>query len=74
MVPIKIRKFGNSLGMVLPDEVIHRLNIRNGEQLFLVETIDGGYPLTPYDPLRLASVAREFLDVAASALAGRFTC
>jgi putative addiction module antidote len=51
MVPIKVRKFGNSLGVVLPKEVIHRLNTRDGEQLFLVETADGGYQLTPYDPL-----------------------
>ena len=50
MVPIKVRKFGNSLGVVLPKEVIHRLNTRDGEQLFLVETADGGYQLTPYDP------------------------
>jgi len=50
MVPIKVRKFGNSLGVVLPKEVIHRLNTRDGEQLFLVETADGGYLLTPYDP------------------------
>ena len=51
MVPIKVRKFGNSLGVVLPKEVIHRLNTRDGEHLFLVETADGGYQLTPYDPL-----------------------
>ncbi len=51
MVPIKVRKFGNSLGVVLPKEVIHRLNTRDGERLFLVETADGGYRLTPYDPL-----------------------
>ncbi len=51
MVPIKVRKFGNSLGVVLPKEVIHRLNTSDGEQLFLLETADGGYQLTPYDPL-----------------------
>ncbi len=51
MVPVKVRKFGNSLGVVLPKEVIHRLHTRDGEQLFLVETADGGYQLTPYDPL-----------------------
>jgi putative addiction module antidote len=51
MLPIKVRKFGNSLGVVLPKHVIHRLNTRDGEQLFLVKTADGGYQLTPYDPL-----------------------
>ena len=51
MVLIKVRKFGNSLGVVLPKEVIQRLNTSDGEQLFLLETADGGYQLTPYDPL-----------------------
>ena len=50
MIEIKVRKFGNSLGVVLPKEVINRLNTREGEQLFLVESPDGSYRLTPYDP------------------------
>ena len=51
MVKVKVRKFGKSLGVVLPREVIHRLNTGAGEPLFLIETADGGYRLTPYDPL-----------------------
>jgi putative addiction module antidote len=50
MVPLKIRKFGNSLGVVLPKEVIQRLRTRDGERVFLVESGDGDYRLTPYDP------------------------
>jgi putative addiction module antidote len=50
MIEVKVRKFGNSLGVVLPKEVINRLNTRDGEQLFLVEGPDGTYQLTPYDP------------------------
>jgi len=50
MIEVKVRKFGNSLGVVLPKEVINRLNTRDGEQLFLVESPDGTYQLTPYDP------------------------
>ncbi len=50
MVPLKIRKFGNSLGVVLPKEVIQRLRTRDGEKVFLVESGDGDYPLTPYEP------------------------
>ena len=50
MVPLKIRKFGNSLGVVLPKEVIQRLRTRDGEQVFLIEAGDGDYRLTPYDP------------------------
>jgi putative addiction module antidote len=50
MVELKVRKFGNSLGVVLPKEVIDRLHASDGERLFLVEAPDGGYRLTPYDP------------------------
>ena len=50
MVELKIRKFGNSLGVVLPKEVITRLQATEGETVFLVETPDGSYQLTPYDP------------------------
>ncbi len=51
MVELKVRKFGNSLGVVLPKEVIHRLNTKDGQPLFLIEAPDGGYRLTPYDPV-----------------------
>jgi putative addiction module antidote len=50
MVVLKVRKFGNSLGIVLPKEVINRLQAKDGERLFLVEAADGDYRLTPYDP------------------------
>ena len=50
MVELKVRKFGNSLGVVLPKEVINRLHAADGEPLFLIEGPDGGYQLTPYDP------------------------
>jgi putative addiction module antidote len=50
MVELKIRKFGNSLGVVLPKEVINRLQTGDGERVFLIEAGDGDYRLTPYDP------------------------
>ena len=49
VVKLKVRRFGNSLGVVLPKEVISRLQTDDGEPLFLVEA-PGGYHLTPYDP------------------------
>ena len=51
MVELKVRKFGNSLGVVLLKEVISRLRTQDGQTLFLVEAPDGGYRLTPYDPV-----------------------
>ena len=50
MVELKVRKFGNSLGVVLPKEVIHRLQTKDGERLFLIEAAEGEYRLTQYDP------------------------
>jgi putative addiction module antidote len=50
MLELKVRKFGNSLGIVLPKEVINRLHTGNGKPLFLIEAADGAYQLTPYDP------------------------
>ena len=41
---------GNSLGVVLPKEVVNRLGTRDSQTLFLVEAPDGGYRLTPHDP------------------------
>jgi len=50
MVELKVRKFGNSLGVVLPKEVILRLGTTDGGPLYLTEIPEGGYRLTPYDP------------------------
>jgi putative addiction module antidote len=51
MVKLKVRRFGNSLGVVLPKEVIARLNTQDGAPLYLTEAPDGGYRLVPYDPV-----------------------
>ena len=47
--PLKVSQIGNSLGLVLPKEVLARLKVEKGDALFLTETEDG-YRLTPYDP------------------------
>lgn len=49
MTTIKIRSVGNSLGLVLPKELIARLRVSKGDTLFVQETVDG-IRLTPYDP------------------------
>jgi len=49
MTTIKIRAVGNSLGVVLPKELIARLRVSKGDKLFVQETVDG-IRLTPYDP------------------------
>ncbi len=50
MIELKVRKFGNSLGVVLPKDVINRLHTKDGAPLYLIEAPDGSYHLTPYDP------------------------
>ncbi len=50
MLDLKVRKVGNSLGVTLPREVLKRLHLKDGDKIFLVETPDGSYRITPYDP------------------------
>ena len=50
MLELKVRKFGNSLGVVLPKEVVNRLQTSEDGRLFLLEAENGDYRLTPYDP------------------------
>jgi putative addiction module antidote len=50
MVTLKVRKVGNSLGVVLPKEVVSRLRTGEGEEVFLLEGPNNTYRLTPFDP------------------------
>jgi putative addiction module antidote len=49
MIEIKIRKLGNSLGLILPSEAAKQLGVSEGDTLFLTDSPDG-FRLTPYDP------------------------
>jgi putative addiction module antidote len=46
---LKVRKVGNSLGVLLPREVVARLQVGEGDSLALTEG-GGGYRLSAYDP------------------------
>ncbi len=46
---VKVRKVGNSLGVILTRDVIESLGVTEGDELFAVRTPDG-IRLTPYDP------------------------
>jgi len=48
MIALKIRKLGNSMGVVMPKEVLSRLKLDKGDTIFLTESPDG-FHLTPYD-------------------------
>ncbi|MEL6814396.1 MAG: AbrB/MazE/SpoVT family DNA-binding domain-containing protein [Cyanobacteria bacterium J06598_3] len=49
MAGIKIRKIGNSLGVTFPKEMLETLNVREGDELYLLRT-ERGFELTPYNP------------------------
>jgi putative addiction module antidote len=46
---MKIRRIGNSLGILLSQETLVALKVNEGDELFEVRTPDG-IQLTPYDP------------------------
>ena len=58
MIELKVRKIGNSLGVVLPKEVTTRLQAGVDDRLFLIEAPDGGYRLTQYDPAFLKKMEK----------------
>jgi putative addiction module antidote len=45
---VKITTIGNSVGIVLPKEVLAKLKVEKGDSLYLVDTPDG-IQLTPFD-------------------------
>ena len=49
MVELKVRKFGNSLGVILPKEVIQRLGAAEGQRILLLESPDGIFQFAPTD-------------------------
>ncbi len=47
--PLKIRKIGTSLGLVLPKELLAELGVGEGDKLYPVRT-QAGVEFTRYDP------------------------
>ena len=47
---LQIKKIGNSVGLILPKDVLARLKLKEGDKLYLVEQTERGMKLTPYDP------------------------
>lgn len=46
---VKLRKIGNSLGLILPKEIAEQLHVGEGDLLHVIRDADGAR-LTPYDP------------------------
>ncbi len=61
---LQIRKIGNSAGLILPKDLLARLNLKEGDKLHVVEQPDDGFSLTPHDPVhaKAMAIAREIMD------------
>ena len=49
MSALKLTQIGNSVGVILPKEVLARLNLEKGDSLFVTDAANG-ITLTPYCP------------------------
>jgi putative addiction module antidote len=47
---LQIRKIGNSVGLILPKDLLARLKLKEGDQLYVVEQTERGLKLSPYNP------------------------
>ena len=47
VLELKLRKVGNSVGVVLPKEALARLNVGEGDTVTLTDAPEGGLHLTP---------------------------
>ncbi len=47
---LQVRKIGNSIGVILPKELLARLKLQEGDVLHVIEEPERGLRLTPYDP------------------------
>lgn len=64
MHTLKLSQIGNSLGVILPKEVLARLKLEKGDSIFITETAEG-IALTPYNPAldEQLTAGREFMRV-----------
>jgi putative addiction module antidote len=61
---IEVKRIGNSDGLILPRELMQRLDIKRGQSFHVVELASGGLQLLPYDPDFEATMdaAEEIMD------------
>lgn len=50
MHALKLTQIGNSVGVILPKELLARLKVEKGDTLYLTDTPDG-VRITPHDPV-----------------------
>ena len=59
---LKLTQIGNSVGVILPKEILARLKVEKGDTLFVTDAANG-LVLTPYDPSldEQLALGREFM-------------
>lgn len=62
MQTLKLTQIGNSIGVILPKELLARLKVEKGDTLYVTDT-PSGVALTPYDPSfeEQLELGREFM-------------
>jgi putative addiction module antidote len=62
MSALKLTRIGNSVGVILPKEVLARLKLAKGDTVFITEAVNG-VMLTPYDPAldQQLEIGRDFM-------------
>jgi putative addiction module antidote len=60
---LQIRKIGNSVGVILPKELLARLNLKEGDKFYPVAQPDGSLRLSPFNPkhARAMEIARKVM-------------
>ncbi len=61
---LEVKRIGNSTGVILPKDLLAKLNLQQGQWLHVSELADGGVRLTPYDPEfeQTMSIVDEIMD------------
>ena len=54
---LQVKKIGNSLGLILPKELLARLKLSEGDKLHVIEQTERGIKLSPYDPKHAKAMA-----------------
>jgi putative addiction module antidote len=49
MTTLKLTQIGNSVGVILPKEILARLKLEKGDTVFVTDAVNG-VTLTPYSP------------------------
>ncbi len=49
MTTLKLTQIGNSVGVILPKELLAKLKLEKGDTVFVTEAANGAVMMTPYD-------------------------